>query len=84
MAADLRGGRCREITVALQFNGARGLAEYGTWYLDTPSGLLVHQQEQRTMRRNRDLLLSTPAWQLWAELLATMPQADDVDSWLVG
>lgn len=84
VAADLRGGRCREITVALQFNGARGLAEYGTWYLDTPSGLLVHQQEQRTMRRNRDLLLSTPAWQLWAELLATLPQVDDVDSWLVG
>ncbi|NUL49385.1 hypothetical protein F7P69_29935 [Cellulosimicrobium funkei] len=84
VAADLRGGRCREITVAVQFNGARGLAEYGTWYLDTPSGLLVHQQEQRTMRRNRDLLLSTPAWQLWAELLATLPQIEDVDSWLVG
>ncbi|GAA4764396.1 hypothetical protein [Citricoccus nitrophenolicus] len=84
VATDLRGGRCREITAALQFNGARGLAEFGTWYLDTPSGLLVHQQEQRTMRRNRDLLVSTPAWQLWAELLATLPQADDVESWLLG
>jgi hypothetical protein len=82
VAADLRAGRYRQVTVATQFNGAHGLAEGGTWYLDTPHGILVHQKEQRVMRRNRDLLLSTPSWELWSELLATLPQPEDVGGWL--
>lgn len=82
LADDIRTGTYRQVTVAAQFNGVDGLKETGTWYLDSPQGLLVHVEEPRSFRANRHTLVSSPSWQLWAELLETLPTPQDVEVWL--
>lgn len=76
----LQIGDAELVTFVAEWDGVEGAQRSRLIYFDTPAGLLVHSEEAAFLRPSHRLE-PAPTWLVWAQVVARLPQTDDLAHW---